>query len=125
MDVEDVGPVVASNIRTFFEVDRNRAVIRELMDLGVHWPSTLVDLPLDGTDLRGQSWVLTGTLESMTRDEASEKLRGLGAKVSGSVSAKTTTLVAGPGAGSKLAKAKSLGIEVIDEAALIALLGGL
>ena len=125
MDVEDVGPVVASNIRTFFEVDRNRAVIRELMDLGVHWPSTLVDLPRDGPDLRGQSWVLTGTLESMTRDEASEKLRDLGAKVSGSVSTKTTTLVAGPGAGSKLAKAESLGIEVIDEAALIALLGGL
>ena len=125
MDVEDVGPVVASNIRTFFEVDRNLSVIRELMELGVHWPSTLVDLPRDGPDLRGQSWVLTGTLESMTRDEASEKLRGLGAKVSGSVSAKTTKLVAGPGAGSKLAKAKSLGIEVIDEAALIALLGGL
>ena len=125
MDVEDVGPVVASNIRTFFEVDRNRAVIRDLMDLGVHWPSNLVDSPRDGPDLRGQSWVLTGTLESMTRDEASEKLRGLGAKVSGSVSAKTTTLVEGPGAGSKLAKAKSLGIEVIDEAALIALLGGL
>ena len=125
MDVEDVGPVVAFNIRTFFEVDRNLSVIRELMDLGIHWPSTLVDLPRDGPDLRGQSWVLTGTLESMTRDEASEKLRGLGAKVSGSVSAKTTTLVAGPGAGSKLAKAKSLGIEVIDETALIALLGGL
>ena len=125
MDVEDVGPVVAFNIRTFFEVDRNLSVIRELMDLGIHWPSTLVDLPRDGPDLRGQSWVLTGTLESMTRDEASEKLMGLGAKVSGSVSAKTTTLVAGPGAGSKLAKAKSLGIEVIDEAALIALLGGL
>ena len=125
MDVEDVGPVVAFNIRTFFEVDRNLSVIRELMDLGIHWPSTLVDLPRDGPDLRGQSWVLTGALESMTRDEASEKLMGLGAKISGSVSAKTTTLVAGPGAGSKLAKAKSLGIEVIDEAALIALLGGL
>ena len=125
MDVEDVGPVVAFNIRTFFEVDRNLSVIRELMDLGIHWPSTLVDLPRDGPDLRGQSWVLTGALESMTRDEASEKLMGLGAKVSGSVSAKTTTLVAGSGAGSKLAKAKSLGIEVIDEAALIALLGGL
>ena len=125
MDVEDVGPVVAFNIRTFFEVDRNLSVIRELMDLGIHWPSTLVDLPRDGPDLRGQSWVLTGALESMTRDEASEKLLGLGAKVSGSVSAKTTTLVAGSGAGSKLAKAKSLGIEVIDEAALIALLGGL
>ena len=124
MEVEDVGPVVAAHIRAFFEVDRNRAVIQDLMDLGVHWPAASVDAPQDGPDLTGQTWVLTGTLESMTRDEASDKLRALGAKVSGSVSAKTTMLVAGPGAGSKLDKAESLGVDVIDEAALIALLGG-
>jgi len=124
MEVEDVGPVVASHIRAFFEVDRNRAVIQDLLDLGVHWQAPSVEAPQDGPDLTGQTWVLTGTLESMTRDEASDKLRALGAKVSGSVSAKTTMLVAGPGAGSKLAKAESLGVDVIDEAALITLLGG-
>jgi DNA ligase (NAD+) len=123
MDVEDVGPVVASHIRAFFEFDRNREVIQDLVDLGVHWPAASVEGPQDGPDLTGQTWVLTGILETMTRDEASDKLRALGAKVSGSVSAKTTMLVAGPGAGSKLAKAESLGIGVIDEAALIALLG--
>ena len=124
MEVEDVGPVVAAHIRAFFEVDRNRAVIEDLLDLGVHWQAPSVEVSQDGPDLTGQTWVLTGTLESMTRDEASDKLRALGAKVSGSVSAKTTMLVAGPGAGSKLTKAESLGVDVIDEAALIALLGG-
>ena len=124
MEVEDVGPVVAAHIRAFFEVDRNRAVIQDLLDLGVHWQAPSVEVSQDGPDLTGQTWVLTGTLESMTRDEASDKLRALGAKVSGSVSAKTTMLVAGPGAGSKLAKAESLGVDVINEAALIALLGG-
>lgn len=124
MEVEDVGPVVAAHIRAFFEVDRNRAVIQDLLDLGVHWQAPSVEASQDGPDLTGQTWVLTGTLESMTRDEASDKLRALGAKVSGSVSAKTTMLVAGPGAGSKLAKAESLGVDVINEAALIALLGG-
>jgi len=124
MEVEDVGPVVAAHIRAFFEVDRNRAVIEDLMDLGVHWQAPSVEVSQDGPDLTGQTWVLTGTLESMTRDEASDKLRALGAKVSGSVSAKTNMLVAGPGAGSKLTKAESLGVDVIDEAALIALLGG-
>ena len=124
MEVEDVGPVVAAHIRAFFEVDRNRAVIQDLLDLGVHWQAPSVEVSQDGPDLTGQTWVLTGTLESMTRDEASDKLRALGAKVSGSVSAKTNMLVAGPGAGSKLTKAESLGVDVIDEAALIALLGG-
>ncbi|NCW73098.1 MAG: NAD-dependent DNA ligase LigA [Gammaproteobacteria bacterium] len=124
MEVEDVGPIVAAHIRAFFEVDRNRAVIEDLLDLGVHWQAPSVEVSQDGPDLTGQTWVLTGTLESMTRDEASDKLRALGAKVSGSVSAKTTMLVAGPGAGSKLTKAESLGVDVIDEAALIALLGG-
>lgn len=124
MEVEDVGPVVAAHIRAFFEVDRNRAVIQDLLDLGVHWQAPSVEASQEGPDLTGQTWVLTGTLESMTRDEASDKLRALGAKVSGSVSAKTTMLVAGPGAGSKLAKAESLGVDVINEAALIALLGG-
>ncbi|MEE2820817.1 MAG: NAD-dependent DNA ligase LigA [Pseudomonadota bacterium] len=125
MDADDVGPVVASRIRSFFEVDRHRSVIQELIDLGVRWPDVTARLPENGPDLSGQIWVLTGKLVSMTRDEASEKLRALGAKVSGSVSAKTNVLVAGPGAGTKLTKAESLGVDVIDEAALIALLGEL
>ena len=123
MDVDDVGPVVASHIRSFFEVDRHRSVIQELIDLGIQWPDVTASARQNGPDLSGQTWVLTGTLESMTRDEASEKLRALGAKVSGSVSAKTSVLVAGPGAGSKLTKAESLGVDIIDEAALIALFG--
>ncbi len=125
MEVDDVGPVVASHIRSFFEVDRHRSVIKELIDLGIQWPDIAVSASQNGPDLSGQTWVLTGTLQSMTRDEASEKLRALGAKVSGSVSAKTNALVAGPGAGNKLIKAESLGVDIIDEAALIALLGEL
>ena len=125
MEVDDVGPVVASHIRSFFEVDCHRSVIQELIDLGIQWPDVAVSASQNGPDLSDQTWVLTGTLESMTRDEASEKLRALGAKVSGSVSTKTNVLVAGPGAGSKLTKAESLGVDIIDEAALIALLGEL
>ena len=123
MAVDDVGPIVASHIRAFFEVQQNRVVIQELRDLGVHWPVRSVEAPTTGVDLSGQTWVLTGTLESMTRDEASDRLRALGAKVSGSVSAKTTVLVAGPGAGSKLSKAQDLGVTVMDESALMELLG--
>ena len=122
MAVDDVGPIVASHIRAFFEVQQNRGVIQELRDLGVHWPVRSVEAPTTGVDLSGQTWVLTGTLESMTRDEASDRLRALGAKVSGSVSAKTTVLVAGPGAGSKLSKAQDLGVTVMDESALMELL---
>ena len=80
MEVDDVGPVVASHIRSFFEVDRHRTVIQELIDLGIQWPDVAVSASQNGPDLSGQTWVLTGTLESMTRDEASEKLRALGAK---------------------------------------------
>jgi DNA ligase (NAD+) len=122
MAVDDVGPIVASHIRAFFEVQQNREVIEELRNLGVYWPIHPVEAPTTGVDLSGQTWVLTGTLESMTRDEASDRLRALGAKVSGSVSAKTTVLVAGPGAGSKLSKAQDLGVRVMDEAALMELL---
>ena len=122
MAVDDVGPIVASHIRAFFEVQQNRVVIQELRDLGVHWPVRSVEAPTTGVDLSGQTWVLTGTLESMTRDEASDRLRALGAKVSGSVSAKTTVLVAGPGAGGKVSKAQDLGVTVMDESALMELL---
>ncbi len=80
----------------------------------MHWPD---QVPGDGAEqtLRGQSWVLTGTLESMSRAEAKDKLQALGARVSGSVSASTSVVVAGPGAGAKLRKAESLEVEVWDE----------
>ena len=123
MEVEDVGPVVASHIRAFFEVERNREVIADLMSLGVRWPLSEPNIGPQGIDLSGQTWVLTGKLTTMTRDEASYKLRSLGAKVAGSVSAKTTVLVAGPGAGGKLDKADALGVEIIDEEGLMELLG--
>lgn len=119
--VDDVGPIVASHIQHFFASAENRQVIGDLLELGVHWPEVPVADRSD-LDLSGQTWVLTGTLESMSRDEAAERLRALGAKVSSSVSAKTSVVVAGPGAGSKLAKATELGIQVMDEQALLELL---
>ncbi len=118
--VPDVGPVVAEYIVAFFAQAQNNHVVDALIAAGVVWEDIDVEhksLPLDG-----KTFVLTGTLEAMSRNEGKEKLQMLGAKVSGSVSAKTDCVVAGPGAGSKLAKAESLGIDVIDEAAFVALL---
>lgn len=112
--VPDVGPVVADYILQFFGSERNRAVIDALLAAGVSWP----DPPAASSDgpLAGQTWVVTGRLESMSREAAEAVLQDLGARTAKSVSAKTHTLLAGPGAGSKLAKAESLGIEIIDEA---------
>lgn len=123
MEIEDIGPVVAQFIRDFFDNPENIAIIRELQDAGVQWDdaaaSNQAELPL-----QGQTWVLTGSLESMSRDEAKDRLLALGAKVSGSVSAKTTQVVAGPGAGSKLSKAQSLDLPVMDEKQFIDFLSG-
>ncbi|RRQ20656.1 NAD-dependent DNA ligase LigA [Thiohalobacter thiocyanaticus] len=117
-EVPDVGPVVAREIATFFDQKHNREVIDKLRDHGIEPPAQEIrrraELPL-----KGQSWVLTGTLESMTRDEAKEQLEALGAKVTGSVSKKTDYVVAGSAAGSKLAKAEQLGVEVLDEDAFL------
>jgi DNA ligase (NAD+) len=118
--VQDVGPVVAGHIAAFFADQRNRELLARLVAAGIHWPA--VEKPAGGGPLEGVSVVLTGTLDSMTRDEAAERLAALGARVSGSVSAKTGLLVAGPGAGSKLTKAQTLGIDVWDEARLLAFL---
>src|SRR5690606_4084300 len=104
--VDDVGPVVAGHIAHFFGNDENRVVIRRLQDAGVQWTDEVVAERSDV--LAGQTYVLTGTLEAMTRDEAKARLQALGAKVAGSVSKKTTCVVAGPGAGSKLDKAVEL-----------------
>lgn len=117
LDVDDIGPIVAQHIRAFFDEPHNLETIQDLLDQGIAWPETerrREDLPLTG-----QTWVLTGSLESLTRDQAKERLEALGAKVSGSVSKKTTCVVAGAAAGSKLAKAESLGVLVLDEAGLM------
>lgn len=119
--VRDVGPVGAHYVAEFFQQPHNIEAISALRAAGVHWSEKeqvfQADLPLASL-----TYVLTGTLESLSRDDAKEKLLALGAKVAGSVSAKTDYVVAGPGAGSKLAKAESLGIPVLDEAALLQLL---
>jgi DNA ligase (NAD+) len=119
----DVGPVVAAQIAAFFANERNNKVVDELLKAGIHWP----DVPRPsstGQPLAGKTIVLTGTLAGMTRDEATEKLTALGAKVAGSVSRKTSYVVAGEEAGSKLARARELGVPVLDEAGLMQLLAG-
>ncbi|MBI2381056.1 MAG: NAD-dependent DNA ligase LigA [Gammaproteobacteria bacterium] len=113
--VPDVGPVAAKHLLAFFAEPHNRRIVAELRDLGVNWPDIDVSA-LGKAPLAGQTWVLTGTLETLSRDAAKERMLALGAKVAGSVSAKTTGVVAGPGAGSKLANAEKLGVPVIDEA---------
>ena len=118
--VPDVGPVVAQSVREFFAEPKNCDVVSALQGLGVNWPVIDVIAP-ESLPLSGQIWVLTGTLESMPRNTAKQHLTDLGAKVAGSVSAKTTVVVAGPGAGSKLEKAQSLGVEVRSEEELLAL----
>lgn len=115
--VPDIGPVVATHIHTFFQQAHNRETIEALIAVGVNWDE--VERGERIQPLTGQTWVLTGTLEAMTRDEAKARLMALGAKVSGSVSKKTHAVVAGPGAGSKLAKAEEAGVEILDEATFL------
>ncbi len=119
--VPDVGPVVAAHIAHFFAQPHNREVIAALRERGVHWPEGAPKRSSEGP-LAGKTVVLTGGLAAMTRDEAGDRLEALGAKVSGSVSKKTSIVVAGEAAGSKLAKAQELGVEIWDEAALLAFL---
>jgi DNA ligase (NAD+) len=119
--VPDVGPVVAASIAGFFGEPRNRKVVQELRRLGVRWSEsrarTARELPL-----AGKTFVLTGTLPHMTRDEAAERIIARGGRVSGSVSKKTHYVVAGAEPGSKIAKARELGVAVLDEAQLVRLL---
>ena len=120
--VEDVGPVVAENIRHFFEQPENRAVVRQLLEAGVHWPKIEIRSASISQILNGQTYVITGTLKGFSRDEAARALKDRGAKVSGSVSAKTTAVIAGDKPGSKVAKAAELGVEILDQAAFEVLL---
>ncbi|MCU0761925.1 MAG: NAD-dependent DNA ligase LigA [Hydrogenophaga sp.] len=119
--VNDVGPVVAQSIRTFFDQPHNREVVEQLRACGLHWeegaPAPVTSLPL-----AGRTFVLTGTFPTLSRDQAKERLEAAGAKVAGSVSKKTDYVVAGADAGSKLEKAQALGVTVIDEAGMLGLL---
>ena len=123
LEVADVGPVVASSLRTFFDQAHNREVVEQLRAAGVSWEegagavADVVPKPL-----AGKTFVLTGTLPNLSRDEAKDRIEAAGGKVSGSVSKKTDFVVAGDEAGSKLDKARQLGIEVLDEAALLGVL---
>ncbi|MBA3660511.1 MAG: NAD-dependent DNA ligase LigA [Gammaproteobacteria bacterium] len=111
-NVSDVGPIVAAHVAHFFHEPHNRKVIQQLLDVGVNWPKLekQTDLPLTS-----QTFVITGTLISMSRDEATERLESLGAKVANSVSKKTSYVIVGSDAGSKLEKAKTLNIPCLDE----------
>jgi DNA ligase (NAD+) len=121
--VPDIGPVVAGSIRTFFDQPHNREVIDGLIRARVTW-SESKPASADAQPLAGCTFVLTGSLEGRTRDEASEALQALGAKVAASVSGKTTAVIAGAEPGSKVDKARNRGVPVIGEADLDALLGG-
>jgi DNA ligase (NAD+) len=113
--VEDVGPIVAAHVAAFFSSKDHRSVIKQLRDKGVEWPEAIRPAGDGGAALAGKTFVLTGSLSGMTREQAQEALSARGAKVAGSVSKKTSFVVAGSDAGSKLARAHELGIEVLDE----------
>ena len=122
MQVDDVGEIIAQSIVAFFKEPHNRTVIEALIAAGVMWPA--VEAPTEGATslVAGKTFVLTGTLPTLSRDEAKDLLIAAGAKVSGSVSKKTDFVVAGAEAGSKLEKAQTLGIHILDEEALMAML---
>ncbi|MCY3751531.1 MAG: NAD-dependent DNA ligase LigA [Gammaproteobacteria bacterium] len=117
--VRDIGPVVAENIVRFFRDERNLSIINEVLTAGVRWEDAKEQ---QVTHLQGKTFVITGTLASLSRNEAKERLVSRGAKVSGSVSGRTDYLIAGENPGSKLDQARSLDIEILDEAALMQIL---
>lgn len=121
LEVDDVGPVVADHLAQFFDSASSMAVVKALREAGVNWPD-LEPTPVDDLPLAGQTWVVTGKLEALGRNDAKGHLQALGAKVAGSVSARTSCVVAGPGAGSKLTRAGELGVDVLDEQAFLLLL---
>ena len=118
-EVRDIGPVAAENIVRFFRDERNLSIVNEVITAGVRWEDAKEP---QVADLQGKTFVITGTLASLSRNEARERLASRGAKVSGSVSGSTDYLIAGENPGSKLDKARSLDIEILDEAALMQIL---
>lgn len=123
MQVQDVGPVVARHLRAFFDESHNQGVISELLAAGVSWPPMPRTVPA-GKSLQGKTFVLTGTLATLTRQQAKSKIEALGGKVTGSVSARTDYLVRGENPGAKLKRARDLGVHILDETGLEALLTG-
>ncbi len=124
LEVNDVGPIVAQSIRTFFEQPHNREVVEQLRAAGIRWDEHDGSADTSPRPLLGKTLVLTGTLPALSREEAKELIEAAGGKVSGSVSKKTHFVIAGEEAGSKLDKARELGVTVLDEAGLRALLAG-
>jgi DNA ligase (NAD+) len=119
---EDVGEVIAQSVAEWFRLESNRLMIDRLREAGLNFRSS-AHAQTTGSPVAGKTFVLTGTLPTLKREEAAARIEALGGKVSGSVSKKTHYVVAGDDAGSKLAKAHDLGVPVIDEAALLKLLG--
>jgi len=119
--VSDVGEIVAKHIYYFFRQDHNLAVVENLLRAGIHWPE-IIEPESESLSLIDQTFVITGSFNDISRADMKKALQSLGAKVAGSVSKKTTTLVAGEAAGSKLTKAESLGITIIDEETVLKLL---
>jgi DNA ligase (NAD+) len=122
LEVGDVGPIVAQSIHTFFQQPHNREVVEQLRAAGVEWSESEGSADQGPRPLLGLTLVLTGTLPTLSRDDARAVIEAAGGKVSGSVSKKTSYVVAGAEAGSKLDKAGELGVPVLDEAGLLALL---
>lgn len=118
LEVNDVGPIVADSIKNFFAEDHNKSVINALINAGIHWPETQGKQQVSG-NLVGKTFVLTGTLPTLSRDDAKALIEAAGGKVSGSVSKKTDFIVAGADAGSKLEKAQLLGINILNEPELL------
>ena len=121
LEISDVGVVVAKNVKKFFNDIKNQTIVARLIGIGINWPD-YDNAVGKGTLLEGQTVVLTGSLTSMTRNEAKEILRAMGAKVTSSVSKSTNLVIAGDAPGSKVDKARSLGIEIYDESAWLKLL---
>ena len=121
LEVPDVGPIVAENLITFFKQEHNIEVVEQLIFVGINWPK-IQKKSVDEQPLAGKTFVVTGTLETMGRNDAKAALQELGAKVSDSVSKKTDYVVVGENPGSKASKAADLGITILDEKALIELL---
>lgn len=118
--VPDIGPVAALHLQHFFKQTHNQEIIEALLAAGIHWPE--IEVASNDSAVFGKIFVITGTLSELSRDQAKQKLQSLGAKVAGSVSKKTDFLVAGEVAGSKLAKAKALGVNVLNEKEFLVLL---
>ena len=121
MEVPDVGPVVATGVREFFDESRNRRVLEKLVAHGVRWPEVSTGRP-EYQPLAGKTFVLTGTLPTLSRSDAEVLIRKAGGRVTSSVTKKTTYVLAGENPGSKLEKASELGIAVISEGEFRALL---